>query len=166
MTPRPLGRTEAGRRFVAGLAIQDGRYHVHVPGVTGTGKTTLLANMVLADAYAGRGAVLLDPKGDMVTDLLDRLPERVAGRLVLIDPAETDAPAALTILDGPDPEVASDQVTTIFRRVFAAWWGPRMDDILRCACLTLARVPDATLADVPGLLTDPHDRAALVREAG
>jgi hypothetical protein len=41
-----------------------------------------------------------------------------------------------------------------------------MDDILRCACLTLARVPDATLADVPGLLTDPAARAALVREAG
>jgi hypothetical protein len=163
---KPLGVTEAGGRFLAGLAVADARFHVHVPGVTGTGKTTLLANMVLADAHAGRGAVLLDPKGDMVSDLLDRLPERVAGRLVLIDPAETDAPAALNILDGPDPEVAADQVTTIFRRVFAAWWGPRMDDILRCACLTLARVPDATLADVPGLLTDPHDRAALVREAG
>jgi len=41
-----------------------------------------------------------------------------------------------------------------------------MDDILRCACLTLAHVPDATLADVPALLADPHARAGLVREAG
>jgi hypothetical protein len=163
---KPLGVTEAGGRFVAGLAVPDARFHVHVPGVTGTGKTTLLANMVLADAAAGLGAVVLDPKGDMITDLLARLPERVAGRLVLIDPAETAAPAALNILDAPDGDLAADQVVTIFRRIFAAWWGPRMDDILRCACLTLARVPDATLADVPALLTDPHARAPLVRAAG
>ncbi|HVB43887.1 MAG TPA: type IV secretion system DNA-binding domain-containing protein [Streptosporangiaceae bacterium] len=161
---RPVGVTEAGGRFLAGLAVTDARYHLHMPGVTGTGKTTLLANMVLADARAGRGAVVLDPKGDMICDLLDRLPAAVAGRLVLIDPAETTAPAALNILDGPDPELAADQVVAIFRRIFAAWWGPRMDDILRCACLTLARVPDATLADVPALLTDPQARAALVRQ--
>jgi hypothetical protein len=153
--------TEAGRRFTAGLAVEDGRYHVHVPGVTGTGKTTLLANMVLADADAGRGAVVLDPKGDMITELLARLPDRVAGRLVLIDPDERAAPAALNILDGPDKELAAEQVVTIFRRVYAATWGPRMDDILRCACLTLARVPDATLADIPALLTDPPVRRAL-----
>jgi len=161
MTPRPLGRTEAGRRFTAGLAIEDARYHVHVPGVTGTGKTTLMANMVLADADAGRGAVVLDPKGDMVTELLARLPERVAGRLVLIDPVERAAPAALNILDGPDKELAAELAVTIFRRVFATSWGPRMDDILRCACLTLARVPDSTLADIPALLTEPPVRAAM-----
>ncbi|MGA2828730.1 MAG: type IV secretion system DNA-binding domain-containing protein [Streptosporangiaceae bacterium] len=163
---RPLGRTEgAGRRRLAGLAVADARYHVHVPGATGTGKTTLLSNMVLADAAAGRGAVVLDPKGDMVTDLLDRLPAAVAGRLVLIDPSERDTPAALNILDGPDPELAADQVVSVFRRIWGAWWGPRMDDILRCACLTLARVPGSTLADIPALLTEPAVRAALAGAA-
>ena len=161
MTPRPLGRTEAGRRFTAALAVDDARYHVHVPGVTGTGKTTLLANMVVADADAGRGAVVVDPKGDMITDLLARLPERVAGRLVLIDPDERAAPAALNILDGPDKELAAELAVAVFRRVFAASWGPRMDDIMRCACLTLARVPDATLADIPALLTEPPVRASM-----
>ena len=53
---KPLGVTDAGGRFLAGLAVADARFHLHVPGVTGTGKTTLLANMVLADARAGRGA--------------------------------------------------------------------------------------------------------------
>ena len=163
---RPLGRTEgAGGRRLAGLAVADARFHIHVPGATGTGKTTLLSNMVLADARAGRGAVVLDPKGDMVTDLLDRLPAAVAGRLVLIDPAERAAPAALNILDGPDPELAADQVVSVFRRIWGAWWGPRMDDILRCACLTLARVPGSTLADIPALLTEPAVRAALAGAA-
>jgi hypothetical protein len=163
---RPLGRTEgAGGGRLAGLAVADARFHVHVPGATGTGKTTLLANMVLADARAGRGAVVLDPKGDMISDLLGRLPAAVAGRLVLIDPAERAAPAALNILDGPDPELAADQVTSVFRRIWGAWWGPRMDDILRCACLTLARVPGSTLADIPALLTEPAFRAALAGAA-
>jgi hypothetical protein len=163
---RPLGRTEgAGGRRLAGLAVADARFHVHVPGATGTGKTTLVSNMVLADARAGRGAVVLDPKGDMVNDLLGRLPAAVAGRLVLIDPSETEAPAALNILDGPDPELAADQVVSVFRRIWGAWWGPRMDDILRCACLTLARVPGSTLADIPALLTEPAVRAALAGAA-
>ena len=163
---RPLGRTEgAGGRRLAGLAVADARFHVHVPGATGTGKTTLLSNMVLADARAGRGAVVLDPKGDMVADLLERLPAAVAGRLVLIDPSEREAPAALNILDGPDPELAADQVVSVFRRIWGAWWGPRMDDILRCACLTLARVPGSTLADIPALLTEPAVRAALAGAA-
>jgi TraM recognition site of TraD and TraG len=70
------------------------------------------------------------------------------------------------VLEGADPELAADQVVTIFRRMFAAWWGPRMDDILRCACLTLARVPGATLADIPALLTDPAVCAPLAAQAG
>lgn len=77
---KPLGVTVAGSRFVAGLAVPDARFHIHVPGVTGTGKTTLLANMVLADARASRGAVVLDPKGDMICDLLARLPARASRR--------------------------------------------------------------------------------------
>ena len=60
-------------------------------GPTGTGKSTLLTDLVLADADAGRGVVVIDPKGDVVTDLLDRLPEDVAGRSVLFDPDDPGA---------------------------------------------------------------------------
>ncbi|MQA84370.1 MAG: hypothetical protein GEV03_07045 [Streptosporangiales bacterium] len=157
-----LGTSEVGGSYRVGVAVPDARYHLHVPGVTGTGKTTLISNMILGDAAAGRGAVGIDPRGDMVTDLLERLPASVAGRLVVVDPAETTAPAGLNALEGEDTELAADQVVTVLRRVFAAWWGPRMDDILRCACLTLTHAHEATLADIPRLLTDQAARAPLV----
>jgi len=158
---RVLGDTEVGPHRAVALGVNDGRFHTHVVGATGSGKSTLLANLALADMAAGRGVVLVDPKGDLADDLLARLPRRALERLVLIDPRETDAPPALNVLEGEPPEVAVDHVVSVFARIFSAWWGPRTDDVLRSACATLRRLPGATLADVPVLLTDRRFRAPL-----
>lgn len=93
---KPLGLSDAGPRRSVALAVADARHHTHVIGATGSGKSTLLVNLILADAISGRGVVVLDPKGDLVTDVLSRLPAEAGGRLVLLDPAETDAPASRT----------------------------------------------------------------------
>lgn len=159
---RVIGESEVGPRRPVALGVQDGRHHLHVVGATGSGKSTLLANLALADMAAGRGVVVIDPKGDLADDLLARLPERALSRLVLIDPKETEAPPALNVLDGEPAEVAVDHVVSVFARIFSAWWGPRTDDVLRSACATLRRLPGATLADVPLLLTDRRFRAPLV----
>ena len=74
-----LGDAQAGGRRPVALAVPDARYHLHVMGATGSGKSTLLTNLVLADVDAGRGVVVIDPKGDLITDLCDRLPQ-AAGR--------------------------------------------------------------------------------------
>lgn len=63
----------------------DEAQYLHVIGATGSGKSTLLGNMILADAEAGRGIVLIDPKGDLVTDVLSRLPRSAADRVVIFD---------------------------------------------------------------------------------
>jgi energy-coupling factor transporter ATP-binding protein EcfA2 len=158
-----LGDTDAGPARPVALAPADARYHLHVIGATGSGKSTLLTNLILSDVAAGRGVVVIDPKGDLVVDVLDRLPAGITP--VLIDPDETEAPPTLNVLDGPDPELAVDNLVGIFRRIFEAFWGPRTDDVLRAACLTLLhhRSPAgrsvATLADVPRLLSDARFRA-------
>ena len=69
-----LGVADTGPGRSVALSVPDARHHVHVLGATGAGKSTLLATMILADACAGRGVVVVDPKGDLVTDLLARLP--------------------------------------------------------------------------------------------
>src|SRR6266542_1980294 len=89
---KALGVAPVGEPWLYGITPADARHHLHVPGPTGTGKTTLLINLALADARAGRGLAVFDPKGDLIRDLLDRLPASVAGRLVLIDPDEHEAP--------------------------------------------------------------------------
>ncbi|MBL7491180.1 ATP-binding protein [Frankia sp. AgB1.9] len=159
-----LGDTDAGRRRPVGLRVADARHHVHVLGATGSGKSTLLANMILDDVEAGRGTVVVDPKGDLVNDLLARLPADVADRVILLDPQDNAPPPCLNILDGADPDLATDQLVGIFRRIWADSWGPRTDDLLRATALTLLTRPQAaagevpTLMDVVTLLTDPQAR--------
>jgi hypothetical protein len=163
-SPKVLGDAQAGGRRPVALAVPDARYHLHVMGATGSGKSTLLTNLVLGDVAAGRGVVVIDPKGDLITDLCDRLPETAAARTVLIDPEDPDAAPVLNVLSGPDPDLTVDNLVGIFRSIFAAFWGPRTDDVLRSACLTLLRYGATTgtstsLADVPRLLADDEFRA-------
>ena len=168
---RPLGISDAGAPRPVGLAVPDARHHLRICGPTGTGKTTLIAGQILADAEASRGVVFIDPKGDAVTDIIARLPEQAAGKVVLFDPGDArHAPPCLNVLQGDgsgtDTDMIVDNVTGIFRRIFAGFWGPRTDDIFRAASLTLlGSVPPGsglvTLADIPPLLGDDAYRRRL-----
>ncbi|MET7338971.1 type IV secretion system DNA-binding domain-containing protein [Nonomuraea sp. NPDC005650] len=160
---RVLGDTDSGPQRPVALPVADARHHTHVLGGTGVGKSTLLANMVLADAQAGRGALVIDPKGDLIIDILTRLPERSIGKTVVFDPQDSAKPPAINILAGPNPAFAVDSLVTIFHRCFRSAWGPRVDDLLRSTCLTLTKVlgSKATLAEVPRLLTDSAFRARI-----
>jgi hypothetical protein len=166
-TPKLLGDAQAGGRRPVSLSVPDSQFHLHVMGATGSGKSTLLTNLVLGDVEAGRGVVVIDPKGDLITDLCDRLPAGTESRTVLIDPEDPTAAPVLNVLAGEDPDLVVDNLVGIFRSIFAAFWGPRTDDVLRSACLTLMRFAAATgtstsLADVPRLLSDEDFRAPRV----
>jgi len=150
------------------ISQADCRQHIHVLGPTGSGKSTLLMNLALEDIQAGRGVGVIDPKGDLVRALLERIPDEASSRLVLIDPTHRDYPIGLNVLDCADPderEVVCDAIVTIFRKTYERFWGPRTDDILRASILTLLRKPGATLCEVPLLLLDPMVRQRLTAKA-
>ncbi|GAB3848646.1 type IV secretion system DNA-binding domain-containing protein [Dactylosporangium cerinum] len=157
-----LGKADVGGHAVA-VNVADSRQHLHVLGSTGSGKSTLLLNMILDDIHARRGTIVIDPKGDLVIDLLDRIPARFADRLVIIDP---DQPAGtiLNPLAGDDHDLVVDNIVSIFGRIFAKHWGPRIDDTLRVACLTLLRKANATLTLIPPLLNDRQFRHAFTQD--
>ncbi|MEU6858487.1 type IV secretion system DNA-binding domain-containing protein [Glycomyces sp. NPDC046736] len=143
---KTLGVASGGQRI--GLGVVDGRQHTHLIGSTGSGKSTLLLNMMLADIRDRRSVVLIDPKGDLVNDLLDRLdPAETSGRLVLIDP---DRPMALRpglppIAPDADPEVAIDHLVGICRRLWERHWGPRANDILQQSLRTQIYLRDRAI---------------------
>jgi len=153
-----LGDAEIGPRRPVALTPAAARQHLHLIGATGSGKSTLICNLALDDIRHGRGVVVIDPKGDLVGDLLERLPEPALERLVLLDPDEADAPPTLNVLEGRDPDLVVDHLVGILHRIWHAYWGPRIDDVLRASCLTLLRRPGATLAEVPRLLAEPAFR--------
>jgi hypothetical protein len=157
---KPIGVADAGQERPAAIRVTDARAHLHVLGATGSGKSTLLGNMILADAESGRGIVLIDPKGDLVTDVLARLPRSAGDRVVLFDADSKTRPPCLNPLDGGETDRTVDNLVSVFQRVYSAFWGPRTDDVMRAACLTLRTQEGvATLADLPKLLADPAFRS-------
>lgn len=161
---KPLGFSDTGSPRPVGLRVADARYHLHVVGPTGAGKSTLLAQVILADIEAGRGVVVIDPKGDLITDIRLRLPHGAADKLTVIDPDFRGRPPCLNPLGaGGEDDMVVDNLVSVFRRVYSAFWGPRTDDVMRAACLTLRahhRVP--SLADLPPLLLEPSYRARVI----
>jgi hypothetical protein len=159
---KTLGRAQIGGHSVA-LSVEDSRHHTHIIGATGSGKSVTQVNMMLDDIHAGRGVVHIDTKGDTATDLLGRIPASMADRLILIDPDQRNG-ACLNPLEGDDEDLVVDNIVAIFGRIFQKFWGPRIDDILRVACLTLMRKANATLSLVPSLLQDPQFRAPFIAD--
>jgi energy-coupling factor transporter ATP-binding protein EcfA2 len=171
---RPLGREgsllcrlEDDKKTGVQIAQRERRQHLWIMGPTGCGKSTLLLNLALQDIEAGIGVGVVDPKGDLVRDLLERIPKEHQDRLVLFDPAQRERPLGLNVLDCEDPserELVTDGVVSIFRKNFERFWGPRTDDILRVALLTLLRHPGTTLCEVPLLLLNREVRARLTKQ--
>lgn len=140
--------------------------HCYIAGASGTGKSTLLLNMILQDIAAGRGVGVLDPHGDLIQDVLCRIPEERINDVVLIDPTDVQFPVALNILEARDENererIVAETVMSL-ERYFPSSWGPRLERILTFTLFTvLEAIPGATLADVERMLTDEKFREETV----
>jgi energy-coupling factor transporter ATP-binding protein EcfA2 len=147
------------------VGIRESLRHTHIIGPTGSGKSTLLVNLAVQDMEAGRGLAVFDPKGDLIEDILARVPRNRINDVVVIDPTDPKMAVGLNLLERSQTisnEVAVDQIVGTFKRLFAGFWGPRTDDVLRSCLLTLAYHPNTTLVDVPLLLQDPDYRSRIV----
>ena len=140
--------------------------HCYIAGGSGTGKSTLLANMILQDIAAGHGVGLLDPHGDLVKVVARRIPETRINDVVLFNAADTEYPFALNILEAHDEtereRIVAETIMAL-ERYFPASWGPRLERILQYTLRTvLHAVPGATLADVEQMLTDSAYRESVL----
>jgi hypothetical protein len=146
------------------LSVADSLHHLHVIGPTGVGKSTLMVGLVAQDMADGRGVVVIDPKGDLAADVLDRVPPDRVGDVVVLDPADDAFPVGFNLLAGTveTSELLVDQVVGTMHSLFRDSWGPRTDDILRATLLTLVSTTGMTLCEVPLLLTDANFRRRLV----
>lgn len=156
------------------LRTADRLRHLWLLGPTGVGKSTLIASMALQDARAGYGLIVVDPKSDLISDILARLPESRRKDVIVLDPAATDRPIGFNVLgaaaDEHARELLVDNVVRIFAELWKASFGPRTTDVLRNALLTLTatRAVDGsafTLAEVAPLLENPAFRRFVTAQA-
>src|SRR5665213_3596030 len=76
------------------------RRHLYIIGQTGTGKSTLLLNLLAQDMAAGEGLALLDPHGDLAEAALASIPKSRSNDLVYINPADAEHPIGFNPLSG------------------------------------------------------------------
>jgi hypothetical protein len=152
-------------RTVFGIKEKNGRGHMYVIGKTGTGKSTLIENMIISDIKDGNGAALIDPHGDLAGDVLNHIPERRGNDVIYFSPADIGYPVAFNPLESVPPDYMGLVVSGIisaFKKVWSESWGPRLEHILRHSLLTLIERPRSTLIDLPRLLTDKDFRAGVL----
>ena len=162
----PIGMANyRGHNEDFGLKPVDRARHTYIIGKTGMGKSTLLENMIYTDILNGRGVAVIDPHGDLVETILANIPKSRTNDIVLFDPADQDFPIAFNMLENNRPElrpIVAGGLVSIFKKMFAESWGPRLEYILRNAILTLLLVPDTTMISIPMLLTHEAYRKKIV----
>ncbi len=148
------------------LDPEERRRHLYIVGQTGTGKSTLLLNLIRQDLAAGEGLALLDPHGDLAEAALASRSARRAPTIssTSIRPTRSGRSASIPsracrTTSSPSSPTAS---SSAFRHVWPDSWGPRLDYILTNAVRALLDVPGATLLMLPRLLIDEPFRAQLV----
>jgi hypothetical protein len=168
--------TMPGDRREIGLSAADNLFHLICIGPTGAGKSTALLRLIQADILAGRSVVVIDPKRQLVDDIVSRaVPEDRIKDVVLLDPSEQCVPGFNPLDVGDhDPDVVVDGLLAVFAAVFSDGWGPRTQDITHAGLLTLARVgamrarsgrdggEPFTLLQLPQLFADERFRRSVI----
>ena len=186
--PRPLrvpakvNRTERlfavpgapGPRTPVGIAAQDIAAHLVALGPTGVGKSTVLLNLVAADIAAGRPVLVIDPKRQLIDDIIERAISKARiDDVVIVDPAEATSGHVVGFnplnVGERDPDVVIDGLVAVLKAVFHDGWGPRTEDIIHSALLSLGRVGTTrkmpfTMLDLPRVLADEKFRRSIIGE--
>ena len=136
-------------------------------GKTGTGKTTLLETLIRQDIANGHGLALLDPHGDLVEKIAASIPEHRKDDVIYFNvPNQTQAfgynPLKRVIAE--KRPLAASGILEVFKKMWADFWGPRMEHVLRNALLALLDQPEATLPDIAKLIMDDTFRKSVGRQ--
>ncbi len=145
-----------GRERPLAITATDSLRHSYVLGPSGVGKSILLSRCIADDMAAGRAVVVIEPKSDLIAEVLAHVPPDRVGDVVLIDPTDAIGTVGLNPLAGnrQNPELVADQLLAVFKGLYGASFGARTTDIAGAALHTLVRVPNMTLAGLPLILTD------------
>ncbi|MDD5075352.1 MAG: type IV secretion system DNA-binding domain-containing protein, partial [Candidatus Peribacteraceae bacterium] len=134
--------------------------HFYIIGQTGTGKSSILQIMARQDFHQGKGMCVVDPHGSLIEDLLPYIPRERADDVIYFNPADTERPMGLNLLEGKTPEekdlIALDAMNMMVKMFGNEVFGPRIQDYFRNGCLTLMDDEEegGAITDLVKLFTD------------
>jgi len=161
-----LGTTDYRAESIEfGIKKEDKLRHVYVVGKTGTGKSTLISNMIKHDMQSNHGLALLDPHGDLVDTVIEHIPNHRINDVVLFDVADTSYPIGFNLLQYETEEeknrIVSGVVSTFYKLYAHSRW-PRLEYILRNVLLSIVEYPNATLMHILRILVDEWFRKEVI----
>jgi hypothetical protein len=154
---------------------EDRRRHSYIIGKSGTGKSKYIAGQAIQDIINGEGICLLDPHGDLVEDVLSRIPPERAEDVIHFAPADTERPLGINLLeyDPRYPEQKTfvvNEMIKIFDKLYdlKSTGGPMFEQYMRNAMLLVMGDPDSgsTLMEIPKVLSDPDFRKHKMEKCG
>lgn len=161
-----MAKTEYKNKMtVFGIKKDDRRRHVYIVGKTGSGKSTLIANMAINDMRNRRGFAIVDPHGDLCEVLLDYVPSFRINDVVYLDPSMPDRAFSLNpfeVTNEAQKELVVSGILSIFTKVWAGVWSARMEYILRNTLLSVIEMPNATMLMIPEMLANDKFRMKVI----
>jgi hypothetical protein len=155
----------AGRTAKVSLSAAQRVRHTYVIGASGTGKSTLLLQMILQGIEQGEGMAVFDPHGDLIDEILLRVPEGRWNDVVLLNPADEEYAVGFNILDAHsdlEKTLLSSDLVAVFRRLSTSW-GDQMTSVLGNGILAfLESNRGGTLSDLRRFLVDAEYRASFL----
>jgi hypothetical protein len=153
-----LGSNEhAGQAVEVRLSPEQRTRHCHIIGASGTGKSTLLFNLIKNDLENGEGIAVLDPHGDLIDRILGIIPESRIKDVVLVDPSDEQFSVGFNILSAHsdlEKNLLASDLVSVFQRLSTSW-GDQMNSVLKNAILAfLESDRRGTLADLQQFLIE------------
>ncbi|MDQ5971292.1 MAG: hypothetical protein QG566_238 [Patescibacteria group bacterium] len=145
------------------FAPEDRMRHFYVIGQTGTGKTTIMKNMIAQDIAAGHGVCYIDPHGTDIQDILSYVPKERIDDVIYFDPAYTARPMGLNMLqfDPKYPEQKTfvvNELMGIFNKLFdmKTSGGPMFEQYFKNSAFLIMEDPESgcTLLEISRVLSD------------
>lgn len=167
--PTRIGRIlHRHHREMFGIWDEDRLSHMYIIGRTGTGKSTLLENLIYQDLIRGKGLTLLDPHGDLVERVRSWVPTDREKDLVYLNVPDPECDLTYNPLRHVQPEyrpLAASGMLEVFRKLWGERaWGQRLEQILRNALLALLEVPDVQLSNILRLVADATYRKEIAKK--
>jgi len=155
------GNEHAGETVEVRLSPEQRVHHCHIIGASGTGKSTLLFNIIRQSIENGEGIAVLDPHGDLIERVLGVIPESRISDVVLVDPADEEYAVGFNILSAHsslEKNLLASDLVAVFQRLSTSW-GDQMNSVLQNAILAfLESDRGGTIADLRRFLLEPPYR--------
>lgn len=156
----------AGKSVAVALSPEQRVRHTHIIGVSGTGKSTLLFNMIRQDIERGEGVAVLDPHGDLIDRILGIIPQGRIDDVILVDPSDEEYSIGFNILSAHsdlEKNLLASDLVSVFERLSTSW-GDQMASVLNNAIRAfLESNKGGTLSDLRRFLVEPPFRAGFLK---